>query len=98
MHLADNDRKTLDMPGSSRSSKHLIFGDGELKLERIIPTLVQIGYEGWIQIDMWEHPEPLRCVGVCAETGVQDRFLRGVRDEELWMILSGRGLAALQPV
>jgi len=144
LHLADNDRKTLDMPGSSHSSKHLIFGDGELRLERIIPTLVQIGYDGWIQIDVWEHPEPLRCIEMNKKaldevlTRFKDTKVRvyapkpgsrtesykvlpislirrrfeGMnialvnvephqpakemhkhdRDEELWMILSGRGL------
>ncbi|RKY01391.1 hypothetical protein DRP77_09775 [Candidatus Poribacteria bacterium] len=144
LHLADNDRTALDIPGSSGSSKHMIFGEGELKLERIIPTLVQAGYEGWIQIDVWEHPDPLRCAEmnkralddvlsrfersrvrvfspkpgskeatyeVLPVSSIINRFEgmhislvnvepgkpakemhRHEEDEELWMILSGRGL------
>ncbi len=61
VHLTDNDGKTCELPGSSHSSNHLEIGKGNLDIKRILEALRDSGYDEWIQVDVWENPDPLKC-------------------------------------
>ena len=80
IHFCDSDGTTLVMDGGSHSSKHLAAGDGHLDLAAIMKALDETGYDRWLQIDVWEHPDPIRCSqvtkqfvdNILAEDGKQD--------------------------
>ncbi len=61
IHFCDSDGTTLMMEGGSHSSKHLAAGDGHLDLAAILKALGETGYDRWLQIDVWEHLDPIRC-------------------------------------
>lgn len=61
IHFCDSDGTTLTLEGSSHSSKHLAAGDGRLDLPAILKALKETGYDRWLQIDVWESPDPIRC-------------------------------------
>ncbi|HID05612.1 MAG TPA: sugar phosphate isomerase/epimerase, partial [Armatimonadetes bacterium] len=61
VHLADNDGDVLDLPGASRSSKHLVFGEGNVDINAVLQALRDVDYNGWIQVDVWENPAPFEC-------------------------------------
>jgi sugar phosphate isomerase/epimerase len=61
IHFCDSDGTTLIREGGSQSSKHLAAGDGHLDLPAILRALKETGYDRWLQIDVWENPDPIRC-------------------------------------
>ena len=61
VHFCDSDGTSLICEGGSQSSKHLAAGDGNLDLPAILRTLKETGYDRWLQIDVWENPDPIRC-------------------------------------
>ena len=61
VHFCDSDGLTRNDVGASRTSTHLAAGDGCLDLPGILTTLREVGYDRWLQVDTWEHPDPIRC-------------------------------------
>ncbi|MCX7015365.1 MAG: sugar phosphate isomerase/epimerase [Candidatus Sumerlaeota bacterium] len=61
VHFCDSNGKTLDLEGCSRTSAHLAAGDGRLDLPAILRAFKETGYDRWLQVDMWENPDPFRC-------------------------------------
>jgi sugar phosphate isomerase/epimerase len=59
VHFADNDGTCLTIPGASGSSSHLGAGEGSMDLRAVLLKLGEVGYEGWVQADVWENPDPL---------------------------------------
>jgi len=72
-HLAGNDgtRTTIE----SRSSTHLAFGEGSMDGASMLNQILDQGYEGWLDIDVWEHRDPFGA----SEAGKKalDRILAG---------------------
>jgi sugar phosphate isomerase/epimerase len=62
VHLTDNDGNILrsDVEGASHTSKHLAVGDGDLDMMSFVRGLREMGYSGWMQVDVWENPDPYR--------------------------------------
>jgi sugar phosphate isomerase/epimerase len=60
IHAADNDGTQLEKDGQVHSSRHLPLGEGSLDNEGILGGLQRIGYEGWIQVDMWQYEDIFR--------------------------------------
>ena len=62
VHFTDCDSQTLllDVEGASGTSKHLAVGDGNLDLAALLRALIDGGYAGWMQVDVWENPDPFR--------------------------------------
>jgi protein FrlC len=62
VHFTDSDAQQLllDVEGASGTSKHLAVGDGNLDLAAILQALKDAGYAGWMQVDVWENPDPYR--------------------------------------
>lgn len=60
VHFTDNDGEVLlsNVEGASHTSKHLAVGDGDMDLVAIINAFRQISYSGWMQVDVWENPDP----------------------------------------
>jgi sugar phosphate isomerase/epimerase len=58
-HVTDNDgsRRYFTAIGA-KTSTHLPLGWGELDYRNIIRSLIEYGYAGWWQVDLWEYPEP----------------------------------------
>jgi sugar phosphate isomerase/epimerase len=61
VHLADNDGTRWTSAKDGMSSKHLIIGEGNLNIKYMLEGLRDINYDGWIQIDVWQNPDPFRC-------------------------------------
>ena len=61
IHFCDSDGTVLTREGGSNSSKHLAAGDGKLDLPAILKALKETGYDRWLQMDVWENPDPIRC-------------------------------------
>ena len=57
----------------SRSSTHLTLGNGSMDWQSMLSELLDGGYAGWLDIDLWEHSDPF----AGAEAGKQtlDDFL-----------------------
>ncbi len=57
-HVTDNDgsRRYFSAIGA-KTSTHLPLGWGELDYTNIIRSLLEYGYTGWWQVDLWEYPE-----------------------------------------
>jgi sugar phosphate isomerase/epimerase len=62
VHFTDNDGQILSsgVEGASHTSKHLAVGDGNVDLNSILDALRRMNYSGWIQVDVWENPDPFR--------------------------------------
>ena len=75
VHLSDNDRGRYDILGGTFSSKHMEIGKGNLDIKAILDALKDINYDGWIQIDVWESPNPLKCSEI--NKRVVDNILKG---------------------
>jgi len=61
IHLADNDGTRWTSSNFGMSSKHLMIGEGNLNIKEMLEDLQDKGYEGWIQIDVWQNPDPFQC-------------------------------------
>jgi len=55
-HICDNDGTRTKH--ESRSSRHLPLGEGSMDWQRILSRLLDSGYKGWLDVDVWEHREP----------------------------------------
>jgi sugar phosphate isomerase/epimerase len=55
-HLAGNDGSCTT--SESRSSTHLALDQGAMDWEAMLNQLLDGGYNGWLDIDVWEHPDP----------------------------------------
>ena len=55
-HICDNNGTCTDF--ESMSSRHLAIGDGNMDVAGVIKALKESGYNGWLDIDVWEHPKP----------------------------------------
>lgn len=55
-HICGNDGTCTDF--ESRSSTHLSLGEGSLEWEALLNALLDGGYDRWLDIDLWEHPDP----------------------------------------
>lgn len=63
VHFTDNDGQVLlleGVEGASGTSSHLAAGDGNLELGSVLQALSEAGYAGWMQVDVWENPDPYR--------------------------------------
>ncbi len=56
-----------------RSSTHLAFGEGPMDWQAVLNTLLDGGYTRWLDIDLWEHPDPF--AGAQMGKRVLDEFL-----------------------
>ena len=54
-HLSGNDGTCTDF--ESRSSTHLTLGEGPMDWQAMLSVLLDGGYTGWLDIDLWEHPD-----------------------------------------
>jgi len=56
-HVCDNDGTCTKI--ESKSSRHMAIGDGKMNVAGVIKALKTVGkYDGWLDIDVWEHPKP----------------------------------------
>lgn len=56
-HLCGNDGTCTDC--ESHSSTHLTFGEGSMDWQAMLNQLLDGGYTGWLDVDLWEHPDPM---------------------------------------
>ena len=61
VHFCDSDGTVRCEDGASQTSTHLAAGDGTLDLSSILKTLHKTGYNRWLQVDVWENPNPIDC-------------------------------------
>ncbi|HIB99845.1 TPA: sugar phosphate isomerase/epimerase [Candidatus Poribacteria bacterium] len=61
VHFCDSDGTVRSQEGASQTSTHLAAGDGMLDLSAILKALHQTGYDRWLQVDVWENPDPIDC-------------------------------------
>ena len=61
IHLADNNGTRWTSSKEGMSSKHLMIGEGNLNIKEILEELRNMDYDGWIQIDVWQNPDPFQC-------------------------------------
>jgi sugar phosphate isomerase/epimerase len=55
-HLAGNDGSCTRH--ESRSSRHLPLTEGNMDWRKMLSLLLDAGYDQWLDIDVWEHPDP----------------------------------------
>jgi sugar phosphate isomerase/epimerase len=55
-HLAGNDGTCTKI--ESRSSTHLPLDEGTLDWQAVLSKLLDSGYNQWLDVDVWEHPDP----------------------------------------
>jgi len=55
-HLAGNDGGCTTH--ESRSSRHLPLTEGSMDWRSLLATLLNGKYKGWLDVDVWEHPDP----------------------------------------
>jgi sugar phosphate isomerase/epimerase len=55
-HICDNDG--TQTRHESRSSKHMALDEGTMDWRRVLTTMLESGYSRWLDIDVWEHPDP----------------------------------------
>lgn len=72
-HLCDNDG--TQAATESRSSTHLALGDGSMDWRGLLAALLDSGYDEWLDVDVWEHPDPFRA-SVKSKQAL-DAFLQG---------------------
>jgi sugar phosphate isomerase/epimerase len=72
-HLAGNDGTCSKI--ESRSSTHLALTEGSMDWKAMLDQILAGGYEGWLDIDVWEHTDPFGAT----EAGKRalDAFLAG---------------------
>ncbi len=74
-HLCGSDGTCTDF--ESHSSTHLTLGEGSMDWQATLSTMLDGGYSGWLDIDLWEHPDPF--AGAEAGKRVLDDFLAALR-------------------
>lgn len=57
-HLCGNDGTCTQH--ESRSSRHLPLTEGSMNWRTALGKLLDTGYDQWLDIDVWEHPDPFR--------------------------------------
>lgn len=57
-HLCGNDGTRTKH--ESRSSRHLPLTEGTMDWKRVLTQLLDGGYKGWLDVDVWEHPDPFK--------------------------------------
>lgn len=72
-HLAGNDGTCTTF--ESRSSTHLALDQGTMDWKAMLNQLLDGGYTGWLDIDVWEHPDPFDAVKSSKQA--LDTFLAG---------------------
>lgn len=55
-HLAGNDGTCTKI--ESRSSTHLALTEGSMDWKAMLNQILDGGYDGWLDIDVWENPDP----------------------------------------
>jgi sugar phosphate isomerase/epimerase len=70
-HLCGNDGSCTDF--ESHSSTHLTLGEGSMDWKAMLGMLLDSGYTDWLDIDLWEHPDPM--AGAEAGKRVLDDYL-----------------------
>jgi len=70
-HLCGNDGTCTEH--ESRSSRHLPLTEGTMDWRRVLSTLLDNGYDGWLDVDVWEHPDPFKAMELSKR--VLDAFL-----------------------
>lgn len=76
IHLTDNDGTRWTSSKDGMSSKHLMIGEGNLNIREILEELREKNYDGWIQIDVWQNPDPFQCSEV--NKIVVDNIIRNI--------------------
>jgi len=61
-HLCGNDGSCSTF--ESRSSTHLPLGDGPMDWQSLLTQLIDGGYRGWLDIDVWEQPDPFEASAI----------------------------------
>jgi sugar phosphate isomerase/epimerase len=72
-HLAGNDGTRTRI--ESRSSTHLALGEGSMDWKAMLNQILAAGYDGWLDVDVWEHPDPFGATE--ASKRALDEFLAG---------------------
>ncbi len=72
-HLAGNDGTCTKI--ESRSSTHLALTEGSMDWKAMLNRILAGGYEGWLDIDVWENADPFGATEASKEA--LDRFLAG---------------------
>lgn len=57
-HLCGNDGTCTRH--ESRSSRHLPLTEGSMDWRAVLGKLLDAGYDQWLDVDVWEHPDPFR--------------------------------------
>jgi sugar phosphate isomerase/epimerase len=78
VHCADNDGGKWSSSRSGMSSKHLIIGEGNINMLSFFEALEHTGYNGWVQVDCWQNPDPFRCSR--ANKTVVDAIISDMKD------------------
>ncbi len=55
-HLAGNDGACSKI--ESRSSNHLALNEGSMDWKAMLSQMLDAGYDGWLNVDVWENPDP----------------------------------------
>ena len=61
VHFCDSDGTVRCEDGASQTLKHLATGNETLDLANMLKTLHKTGYDRWLQVDIWENPNPIDC-------------------------------------
>jgi sugar phosphate isomerase/epimerase len=72
-HLAGNDGTCTKI--ESRSSTHLALDEGSMDWKAMLSQILNAGYDGWLDVDVWEHPDPFGATE--ASKRALDEFLAG---------------------
>jgi sugar phosphate isomerase/epimerase len=70
-HLCGNDGTCSNF--ESRSSTHLLLGEGSMDWQAMLGQLIDHGYKGWLDIDVWEQRDPYQASATSKH--VLDEFL-----------------------
>jgi sugar phosphate isomerase/epimerase len=70
-HLAGNDGTCSKI--ESRSSTHLALTEGTMDWKAMLRQILNGGYDGWLDVDVWEHPDPFGATA--ASKRALDEFL-----------------------
>jgi sugar phosphate isomerase/epimerase len=58
IHLAGNDGTCTQI--ESRSSTHLALTEGSMDWRSMLNQILDDGYDGWLDVDVWEHRDPFK--------------------------------------